>query len=118
MQDLKCADQMVYPDADGYPEFKMDMFNTIAYLDHFNRRNGPNAQDRIRTNYKMVAWSTCNAFFEEAAAALEALGSSITIECIVGGLSEELAKMRYGGDLTRPKEFPRKYTRMWLSNVP
>lgn len=109
---------MVYPDADGYPDYKMDMFTTIASLDQFNRRNGPDAQQRIRTNAKMVAWSTCNAFFEEAAAALEVLESSLTIELICGGLSEELAKMRYKGDLTRPKEFPRKYTRMWLSNVP
>ena len=66
----------------------------------------------------ILAWSTCNSFFEEVATALEALGSCITIEMVVGGLSEELAKMRYGGDLTRPKEYPRKYTRMWLSNVP
>ncbi|KAI0719792.1 hypothetical protein C8T65DRAFT_725210 [Cerioporus squamosus] len=116
--DLKCADPMVYPDADGYPDYKMDMFHTIASLDQFNRRNGPDAQQRIRTNHKMLAWSTCSAFFEEAAAALEALSSCMTIELICGGLSEELAKMRYKGDLTRPKEFPRKYTRMWLSNVP
>ena len=108
---------MVYSGADGYPEFKMDMFHTIAYLDQFIRWGGPNAQDRMRTNHKMLAWSTCNSFFEEVAAALEALGSCITIEMVVAGLSEELAKMRYGGDLTRPKEYPRKYTRMWLSNV-
>ena len=70
----------------------------------------------MRTNHKMLAWSTCNAFFEEVAAAVEALGSCITIEMVVAGLPEELAKMRYGGDLTRPKEYPRKCTRMWLIN--
>ncbi|TFK84369.1 hypothetical protein K466DRAFT_527474 [Polyporus arcularius HHB13444] len=116
--DLKCADPMVYADADGYPDFKMDMFTTIASLDQFNRRNGPDAQQRIRSNPNMLAWNTCNTFFEEAAIALEALGSCLMIELICGGLSEELAKMRYKGDLTRPEEFPRKYTRMWLSNVP
>lgn len=65
-----------------------------------------------------LAWQTCNTFFQEVAAAMKTLGSRITIELICGGLSEELAKMRFKGDLTRPKEFPRKYTRMWLSNVP
>lgn len=65
-----------------------------------------------------LAWQTCATFFKEVADALLALRSHITLEIIVGGLSEELAKMRFGGDVTRPKEFPRKYTRMWLSNVP
>ena len=48
---------MVYSDADGYPEFEMDMFHTIAYLNQFIQWDGPNAQDRMRTNHKMLAWS-------------------------------------------------------------
>ena len=66
----------------------------------------------------MLAWEVCDAFFGEAAAALKGLESRVTLELICGGLSEELAKMRFKGDLTRPTAFPRKYTRMWLSNVP
>ncbi|KAI0357688.1 hypothetical protein OH77DRAFT_1421780 [Trametes cingulata] len=116
--DLKCADPNVYSDADGYPDLRLDMFDTIAYMDQFNRRNGPNAKEHRRTNQDMLAASTCGAFFEEVATAIKGLGERLTVELICGGLSEELGKMQYRADVTRPASFPRKYTRMWLSNVP
>ena len=108
---------MVYSDADGYPGLQLNMFGTIDYFDQFNHRQGPRARD-ARSDLDRMAWRACDAFFEEAAVALKALQSHVTFEFICGGLSEELAKMRFKGDSTRPKEFPRKYTRMWLSNVP
>lgn len=108
------ADPVSYTDGDAYPDLKLDMFGTAGSFDDFNRRNDATGQ---RDSMEVV-WKTCNRFFEEAAAALKALGSKIVLEFICGGLSEELAKMRLKGDLTRPPTFPRKYTRMWLSNVP
>lgn len=114
MQDLKTADPFCYEDRDGYPDVKLDMFGTIASFEKFNHRHERNGS----AGSVYTAWDSCNKFFEEAAAGLKALGSKIVLELVCGGLSEELAKMRFKGDLTRPSEFPRKYTRMWLSNVP
>ncbi|KAL1948087.1 hypothetical protein VTO73DRAFT_12162 [Trametes versicolor] len=116
--DTKCADPKCYPDADGYPDYTIDMFHTVAYMDHFNKRNGPHAQDPMRTDENMLAALACGAFFEEVAAAIKSLDGHIVVELICGGLSDELLKMQCRGDVTRPAEFPRKYTRMWLSNVP
>ncbi|KAI0767528.1 hypothetical protein C8Q74DRAFT_1219380 [Fomes fomentarius] len=87
--DLKCADPMVHHAADGYPCLQLDMFGTINCFDY--ERDSDSQVHR-----GIVAWRTCNTFFEEAAAALKALESYITFEFIVGGLSEELAKMRRG----------------------
>ncbi|SJL02426.1 uncharacterized protein ARMOST_05753 [Armillaria ostoyae] len=41
----------------------------------------------------------------------------IKIELLQGDISQELMKMAYGID-NRPPDFPRTFTRMWLSNVP
>lgn len=116
-QDLSHADPRFHPGGDGHPTLDLDIFDTINQLDEFIRRKQPEAQRMRPRGRNALAWQTCDAFFQEVAAALT-LGSCITIELICGGLSEELAKMRFKGDLTRPTEFPRKYTRMWLSNVP
>ena len=111
------ADPMYYPpDGDGYPDIRLDMFLTVSEFDRFNRRDDD--EEETASGCDWTAWQTCKQFFEAAAAALKAMGSKVTLELICGGLSEELAKMRFKGDLTRPATFPRKYTRMWLSNVP
>ncbi|KAI0724335.1 hypothetical protein C8T65DRAFT_733972 [Cerioporus squamosus] len=116
--DLSHADPRFYPDMDGYPTLELDIFDTVNQLGEFVRRDLPEDLKLRPRGRDALAWQTCDAFFREVDAALKTLGSRIKIELICGGLSEELAKMRFKGDLTRPKEFPRKYTRMWLSNVP
>ena len=93
------------------------MFQTLGQMDQFIRRGRLKDQQKSQ-GLNRLSWQTCSAFFGEVAAALKNIQSRITLEFICGGLSEELAKMRFKGDITRPKEFPRKYTRMWLSNVP
>lgn len=65
-----------------------------------------------------TAWDVCSVFFETAATALKTLERKVTLEFMVGELCDELAKMRHDSQTTRPDTFPRKYTRMWLSNVP
>ena len=91
----------------------------MGAFEHFSRRNGPDAGREIRRDHNILAWRACSAFFGEVAAALKALGSGkVTLEMVCGGLPEELGKMRNNRDSCRPKEFPRSYMRMWLSNVP
>ncbi|KAI0719795.1 hypothetical protein C8T65DRAFT_603249 [Cerioporus squamosus] len=103
-------DSHYFPDGDGYPDVSVDMFQIINQFHKFNLRNKPEDNQ--------TAWDVCSEFFDNVATALKTLGKRVTLEFICGGLSEELAKMRFKGDVARPKEFPRMYTRMWLSNVP
>lgn len=58
-------------------------------------------------------------FFAMVVAALARLKSVLTIEMMVGDLISGVPRL-LAGDLPpmRPASFPRKYTRMWLSNVP
>ena len=117
-KDMKTADPHVFADGDGYPSLNLDMFRTTSEIDVFNRRNGPKAKDYPRTDANLLTSEACSKWFEETAAALKVLGKRVQVELIISGLSEELWKMQLGGDVGRPKEFPRKFTRMWLSNVP
>ncbi|TFK84368.1 hypothetical protein K466DRAFT_654782 [Polyporus arcularius HHB13444] len=114
----KYSDPKRYPGGDGYPPLDADVLETAACIDLFNRRTGPNAHKQARYSIWILASEACGAFFEETAAALKALADRITLEVLCGGLSEELYKMHVKADTARSKEFPRKYTRMWLSNVP
>ncbi|TBU53623.1 hypothetical protein BD310DRAFT_887493 [Dichomitus squalens] len=119
--DFNYAHPRYYPDGDGFPNLKLNVFEIVSAMDTFNRRNERESKKSVgvgKDGKKLLAWQVCDAFFGEAAAALKGLESCITLELICGGLSEELAKIHFKGDLTRPKDFPRKYTRMWLSNVP
>ena len=56
--------------------------------------------------------------FESVAEALNALDGRVKLEVLSGDVLKELQKMQLGGDYTRPADFPRKFTRMWLSNIP
>ena len=95
------------------------MFETVKMFDSF-------IQNLIRTRkrHSLEAYKPrdsaqiCSAFFTEVAAALKTLESKVTIEIVCDGLSEELVKMQMGTDSHRAEHFPRKYNRMWLSNVP
>ncbi|KAH9848533.1 hypothetical protein C2E23DRAFT_785783 [Lenzites betulinus] len=107
-----------HPGGDGYKTVSGDVFEQIHFVDDFNRRNQAGSKDSISGDANTLAWDVFSTFFEEIAAALRGLSGHIAVELIAGGLSEELAKMRFKGDVTRPDKFPRKYTRMWLSNVP
>lgn len=85
----------------------------------FNNRHDPVALKKPSISMDTLTYEVAGAFFEGVSKAIGGLRGRITVELICGGLSEELAKMRLGGDVSdRPPEFPKKYTRMWLSNVP
>ncbi|KAI0357689.1 hypothetical protein OH77DRAFT_1502792 [Trametes cingulata] len=114
-QDANYNNPKYHPGGDGYPDLKLDAFEAPSFMADFDHRNSP---DGAPVDLHTLTWDIASAFFEEVVAALKGLRGRVTVELICGGLSEELAKMRFKGDVTRPPEFPRKYTRMWLSNVP
>ncbi|OJT04049.1 hypothetical protein TRAPUB_5285 [Trametes pubescens] len=107
-----------YPGGDGYKTLSGDVFEPVDHIEDFNQRNKEQPKGPLKNDTNATAWDTFNPFFDEISNVLKGLAGHITVELIAGGLSEELAKMRLGGDVTRPTSFPRKYTRMWLSNVP
>ncbi|KAI0357702.1 hypothetical protein OH77DRAFT_1421794 [Trametes cingulata] len=107
-----------HPDGDGYKMMTGDPFEPVGFVEEFNARDKPTPKGRVKNNANTLAWDVFSTFFENVAAALRGLTGHVTVELICGGLSEELAKMRLKGDVNRPPSFPRKYTRMWLSNVP
>ncbi|KAI0634386.1 hypothetical protein C8Q77DRAFT_1217561 [Trametes polyzona] len=110
-------DSRHFPDGDGYQSMSVDAFEPVGQVEDFVKRENVEKR-RNDGDADELAYDTFDVFFEEIAAALRDLEGHITLELIVGGLSEELAKMRFSGDTTRPAAFPRTYTRMWLSNVP
>ncbi|KAI9060061.1 hypothetical protein FKP32DRAFT_1656899 [Trametes sanguinea] len=116
--DIKCEDPKCYPGGNGYPDLKLEMFDVIGHMDQFTRRDAPDARDPMSINQSMLAVEACTAFFAEVIASIKSLEGRLIVELICGGLAEELAKMQYKADITRPKHFPRKFTRMWMSNVP
>ncbi|KAI0366567.1 hypothetical protein BV20DRAFT_1002228 [Pilatotrama ljubarskyi] len=107
-----------HPDGDGYKTMTGDPFETVGFVEEFNKTNKPASKGPVKNDAGTLTWDVFNEFFENISAALRGLSGHITVELICGGLSEELAKMRFKGDVTRPANFPRKYLRMWLSNVP
>ncbi|KAI0649800.1 hypothetical protein C8Q79DRAFT_923284 [Trametes meyenii] len=116
--DSSYSDPKYHPGGDGYKNMTGDVFEPVGFVEEFSRRNKPSQAGPIKNEVTSTAWNAFKVFFEEVAAALQGLNGHLTLELISGGLSEELTKMRYKGDVTRPAAFPRKYTRMWLSNVP
>ncbi|KAJ7261852.1 hypothetical protein C8J57DRAFT_1335538 [Mycena rebaudengoi] len=101
----------------GYPDLKFDPFQAPKFIDMFNERfdiNSTTYEDRPDA----PAFTNFSDLFENVVAALAALKGQIKLEILCGELTQELRKMRFGGDDTRPSDFPRLYTRGYLSNVP
>ena len=53
-----------------------------------------------------------------AAETLVVLKGGVKVEFICAELFSELQSMRNGEDRYRPKEFPRSFLRVWMSNIP
>lgn len=101
----------------GYPE--VATLNAYATVEDLR-----NACDRLgllntrRIDPDCPSFSVADTFFTGVVEGLKSLRGRIKLEILQGDLVHELSKMRLGGDTSRPAEFPRKYMRMWLSNVP
>lgn len=97
---------------------KYDVYEATGFMADFNTRRDPRAPGSGNIGMETLAYDVAGEFFEETANAIQGLRGCLTVELICGDISEELARMRYGGDVNRPASFPRRYTRIWLSNVP
>ena len=75
-----------------------------------NMRRG---SDNIRITYDWIS-----RMLGAATETLATLKGCVKVEFICAELFSELQSMRNGEDRYRPKEFPRSFLRVWMSNIP
>ncbi|KAJ7579198.1 hypothetical protein C8J56DRAFT_965071 [Mycena floridula] len=102
----------------GYPDVNLNVYQAVEYEDMYNYRLGLHEDHPM--DHDCPAFSTTEIFFDAVVEALAAFkDGKVMVEFVLGELSTELRKM---GSLTksptRPDDFPRSFTRTWLSNVP
>lgn len=98
----------------------VDPFKAVKEISNFNIRMGlvgdrDSVEGDVDKNYP--SFSVGEVFFDNVVTALRALEGHVVLEVIHDDLSAALSKIRVGAE-ARPAEFPRKFMRMWLSNVP
>ncbi|KAH8101271.1 hypothetical protein BXZ70DRAFT_1007652 [Cristinia sonorae] len=97
----------------GYPDMNVKVFDIIEVLAEAAERF-----DLLRhPNKDCPAFSAAEAFFTGVAEGLKTLKGHLKIEFLRSDLLQGVRKMRVFADTNRPVEFPRTYTRMWLSNT-
>ncbi|KAK7056830.1 hypothetical protein VNI00_002547 [Paramarasmius palmivorus] len=106
------------PAFDGVGDAGFDMFEDVAQIDTLNRDLGLYAQMQKEVDPDCPSYSIVSVYLDAIIQTLETLRESIKIEFLLGDYNRELTKMLVGDDIERPKEFPRKFTRIWLSNIP
>ncbi|KAJ6520693.1 hypothetical protein DFH09DRAFT_1426866 [Mycena vulgaris] len=106
------------PNCKGYPDLQGDGMNLPRLFDAFNRRFGVDKGGELPSDPESPAYTHAMRFFQAVMDSLKAFEGAVKLEIICGGLMEELGKMKLGTDINRPANFPRTFTRAYLSNVP
>ncbi len=99
----------------GYPDVEFRPFQMVEQIKDFNARMDLLRGRKIKND--CPAYSVIEVFFDAVVDGLIALNGRVCIELLQGDVCQELTKMAYNVD-NRPANFPRAFTRMWLSNVP
>ncbi|KAJ6507320.1 hypothetical protein C8R47DRAFT_1100924 [Mycena vitilis] len=99
------------------PHLELNPFEAPGCIDMFNHRFGINSTT-ADDQPDAPSFSNFVDLFDKVSEALTSLKSQVKLEVLCGELTQELSKMRLGGDHTRPADFPRSYQRGHLSNVP
>jgi hypothetical protein len=100
----------------NYLTMQLDAFEPVRLAAKFNRQRALSQKDKnmIKDSPTMAYML---AFLDGVVDAVKLLGDKLQCEFIAGEINQELSKVRLGTD-TRPKHFSRKWTRIWLSNIP
>ncbi|KAF8958545.1 hypothetical protein BDZ97DRAFT_1906448 [Flammula alnicola] len=88
---------------EGCMSMDLDAFSCVQEIALFNEKNGLKDENTQRQT-ESPTFSYLATFFD-------------AIELLCGEVNSELSKIRSGTD-SRPKDFPKKFTRVWLSNIP
>jgi len=101
----------------GYPNL---IFNTHAVVQQIQT-----AAERLgvytgkqKVNKDCPSYSVVVAFFDGVVEGLKAMKGKIKWEILQGEMCQTLLSMKLGADTVRPAEFPRRFMRIWQSNVP
>lgn len=114
-------DQLLAGAHKGYPVTNFNLPATIRCYRVFDPSTcsrkrelpKPTGSDNFRITYE---WTS--RMLSAAANTLVTLKSRVKVEIICTDLFSELQLMRNGEDHHRPKEFPRSFLRVWMSNIP
>ncbi|KAJ7662858.1 hypothetical protein B0H17DRAFT_1257681 [Mycena rosella] len=106
------------PNCKGYPDVMGHGMGLPRLFDAFNRRFGTDRGGDLPRDPESPVYTHTTRFFQAVINALKALDGAVKLEVICGGLMEELGKMKLGTDTNRPANFPRMFTRAYLSNIP
>jgi len=114
-------DQLMTGAHRGYPVTVFNVPATIRCLRGFDPSTcssnrdlpKPTGSDDFRVTYD---WTS--RMLSAAADTLVTLKGSVKVEMICTELFSELQSMRNGEDHHRPREFPRSFLRVWMSNIP
>ncbi|KAG6908799.1 hypothetical protein DXG01_003246 [Tephrocybe rancida] len=115
IKDEKVQEQKLTKDGTekGYPNNVFDIFTIVQQLAAFNEEM---SLDRP-VDKNAPAFCHTVTFFDNLVTAVKELGESVQVEFICGDVNREMSKIRLHTD-SRPDTFPKKFTRIWLSNVP
>lgn len=100
----------------GYPLFDGDAYHCITPFIEFVKefqKGKPPLFCRGTTAFAITA-----QFFELVANSMWVLQNTLKLEVVVSDVFTGTTRLLAGDLGKRPKEFPDRYSRMWLSNVP
>ncbi|PBK94360.1 hypothetical protein ARMGADRAFT_1062580 [Armillaria gallica] len=97
-----------YPKMDGNP------FGPIRHFEWFD----VNSNLLTIVDRNNPAFSIAMFFFNALVNAIKDMRGRFKLEFLLGDVSQQLAKINFDIDSSRPMDFPKTFTRMWLSNVP
>ncbi|TFY72532.1 hypothetical protein EVG20_g469 [Dentipellis fragilis] len=101
----------------GYPVISVAFFLQLEMFGAYNKYMGLKPMNTSGKD-DGYAYTIMSTFFNAVVVAMKGMSHRVKLEFLLGELTGEMSKMRYGGDVSRPADFPRSYTRIWLSNVP
>jgi hypothetical protein len=96
---------------DGYPVISGHPHDSLKSFHTFINRFSPAGTKVKRTMFPII-----KAFFGLVREALKTLEGKLTIELVVEDLITGLPRVL--SNASRPSSHPKRFTRMWLSNVP
>jgi hypothetical protein len=100
----------------NYLTMQLDVFAPVRLAADFYKKYKLLQKDTNITN-DSPTMAYMLAFLDGVVDAVKSLGNNLQCVFIAEEINQELSKVRLGTD-SRPNHFPRKWTRIWLSNIP
>ncbi|TFK27293.1 hypothetical protein FA15DRAFT_220295 [Coprinopsis marcescibilis] len=96
---------------------QLDMLMTTQFLANYLIDHGLEGKIDEEMKKDSPAFAYTSAFFEVMVDSINDLGDKLNIEFVCEEIHQSLAKMKSGADDRNPN-FPRQFTRIWMSNIP